>query len=79
MKARQFKNGYWTISNVTSEEIVALAKILKFAENAEHACGNHPAEEKEAVKALRADGNTLVTVSNWEFFMRCLKDDIERK
>lgn len=79
MKAKQLKNGRWTISDVSSEQIVALAKVLSFAHNAECACGNHPAEEREAVMALRQDGNTLGVVYEWEFFMRCLKNDIEQK
>ncbi len=79
MKARQFKNGKWTISDITSEDIVALAKMLRFAKRAEMDCGNHPVEEKEAVKILREDGDTLSIVSKWEFFTRCLKEDIERE
>jgi len=78
MKAKQLKNGCWTISDISSEKIVALAKVLSFAHNAECACGNHPDEEREAVLALREDGNTLGIVREWEFLMRCLKDDIER-
>lgn len=78
MKARQLKNGSWTISEVTSEEIVALAKVLSFAHNAECACGNHPEEERAAVLALREDGDTLAQVYTWEFFTRCLREDIEK-
>jgi hypothetical protein len=79
MKAKQLNNGRWTISDISSEKIVALAKILSFAHNAECACGNHPEEERMAVLALREDGNTLGLVSEWNFFIRCLKDYIERK
>ena len=79
MKAKQLKNGHWTISDISSEKIVALAKMLSFEHNAEGACGNHPEEEREAVMALRKDGNTLGVVYEWEFFMRCLKDEIEQK
>ena len=59
MKAKQFKNGTWTISGISSEEISALSKILSFARRAECACGNHPEEERKAVFALREDGDTL--------------------
>lgn len=79
MKAKQFKNGTWTISGISSEEISALSKILSFARRAECACGNHPEEERKAVFALREDGDTLGLVYLWDFFMRCLRDDIERK
>lgn len=79
MKAKQLKNGSWTISGISSEEIVALADFLAFARCAEQACGNHPVEEKEAVLRLREQDGTLEHSYTFEFFFRCLKQDIQGK
>lgn len=80
MKARQLKNGSWTISEVSSETIVALAKVLKFANETEMHFGYNIEGMRRTIKELRADGDTLSLVHNFEFLVRCLREqDIEKK
>jgi hypothetical protein len=80
MKARQLKNGSWTISEVSSETIVALAKVLKFANETEMSFGYNIEDMRRTIKELRADGDTLSLVHTFEFFVRCIREqDIEKK
>lgn len=78
MKARQLKNGSWNFSGVSSETIVAIAKVLKFAHEAEMHYGYNIEELRSMIDDLRNDGDTLALVGNVEFFARCLREDIEK-
>lgn len=79
MKARHLKNGSWTISEVSSETIVALAKVLKFAKETEMSFGYNIENMRRTIKELRADGETLSLVNTFEFFVRCIREqDIEK-
>jgi len=72
MKAKQLKDGSWTISGVATTELEALSKVLEFARCAEGAYGNHIEEERRAIDKLRKDEDTLSMAFTWGSFIKFL-------
>lgn len=66
MKAKQFKNGTWTISQVTNTEMESLARFLTFAKM-EMLGGNH--QDKQ-----RSDNATIANALKWEGFLNFIME-----
>ncbi len=79
MKIKQHKNGQWTMSGITNNDIITLAKALDFANKTEMLYCNHIEKQREMIDELRADDMYLHTVCHLEFFMRCLSNEINNK
>lgn len=69
MKARVNKQGEWTISQVTMEEIAALEMVLEFAHNAEKNYCHDVEKEREAIDELREEDRVLYHADTWRTFM----------
>jgi len=77
MKAKQNKNGEWTISGIKSNEIVAISEIIQFGKECEmNYCYN--------IKKMRAKIDDIRDHEVWskctrlEFLLRCLSDEINK-
>lgn len=78
MKAKQLKNGTWTISGVSSETIVAVEKVLAFALKDDIACMSQE-ELRKKIEELRYDGNTFSLAFLFEGLFDCIrKHNIEK-
>lgn len=79
MKARVNKKGEWTISQVSNAQLIALNKILKFANDIEIMGGNHTEREKEMIHVLREDWPTMHDAHTWRFLVETLcREDIKK-
>ena len=75
MKAKQNKNGEWTISGIKSNEIVAISEMIQFGKECEMGYGYN-------IEKMRAQIDDLRNREVWnrcirlEFLLRCLSDEI---
>lgn len=79
MKARVNKKGEWTISQVSNAQLIALNKILKFANDIEMMGGNNTEKEREMISELREDWATWHDAHTWRFLVETLcREDIKK-
>ena len=77
MKAKQNKNGEWTISGIKSNEIVAISEMIQFGKECEMGYGYN-------IEKMRAEIDDLRNREVWnrcgrlEFLLRCLSDEINK-
>lgn len=77
MKAKQNKNGEWTISGIKSNEIVAISEMIQFGKECEMGYGYN-------IEKMRAEIDNLRNREVWnrcgrlEFLLRCLSDEINK-
>lgn len=77
MKAKQNKNGEWTISGIKSNEIVAISEMIQFGRKCEMGYGNH-------IEKMRAEIDDLRSRDVWfrcgklEFLLRCISGEINK-
>ena len=77
MKAKQNKNGEWTISGIKSNEIVAISEMIQFGKECEMGYGYD-------IEKMRAEIDDLRNREVWnrcgrlEFLLRCLSDEINK-
>lgn len=74
MKAKQFKNGTCTISQVTNTEMESLAKFLTFAKTMEMLGGNHQDKQMELIGEMRSDDATFTNALKWEGFLNFIME-----
>lgn len=76
MKARQNRNGQWTISGITSEEIVAISEMIQFGNYCNNQYGYGIVEMQKKIDDLRNRG-VWGMCSRVEFLLRCISDQIK--
>lgn len=77
MKAEELKNGTYTISGVTKEEIIAMADYMAFAEMAEHGYMHNVEEMRKRIDEIRENGTTE-KISMIEFLFSCMANDLRK-
>ncbi len=77
MKAKELKNGTYTISGITKEEIIAMADYMAFAERAEHGYMHNVEEMRKRIDEIRENGTTE-KIYMMEFLFRCMANDLRK-
>lgn len=70
LKAKKLKNGTFTISGITENEMKAIAEILQFAEIAEQRYENHPEETRKDIEALRGNETAMSVMHELKGFIK---------
>lgn len=77
MKAKELKNGTYTISGITKEEIIAMADYMAFAKRAEHGYMHNVEEMRKIIDEIRENG-TAEKICTMEFLFRCMADKLRK-
>jgi len=77
MKAKQNKNGEWTITGIKSNEIVAISEMIQFGKECEMGYGYHIEEMRAKINDIR-DREVWSKCTRLEFLLRCLSDEINK-
>lgn len=77
MKAKQNKNGEWTISGIKSNEIVAISEMIQFGKDCEMHYGYNIEEMRAKINDIR-DREVWNGCTRLEFLLRCLSDEINK-
>lgn len=77
MKAKELKNGAYTISGITKEEIIAMADYMAFAERAERGYMHNVEEMRKRIDEIRENGTTE-KIYMMEFLFRCMANDLRK-
>ncbi len=72
MKAKQLKNGTWSISGITTETIEDIHKMILFGKMVDNSYCHNVEEIRKKIDELRKDEDFNQNIGLVEFFFRCL-------